>query len=117
LLATFEGSDIAITSATKDTNKDTNKVIVKVYSDREPNAYYLYDRQKNALSYRVSSRKWIDPQAMAVTETMTIKTRDNTDIYACLTKPKGLDKNLPMVVLPHGGPHGVRGYWGFDWEV
>jgi len=22
-----------------------------------------------------------------------------------------------MVVLPHGGPHGVRDYWGYDWEV
>jgi dipeptidyl aminopeptidase/acylaminoacyl peptidase len=21
------------------------------------------------------------------------------------------------VVLPHGGPHGIRDYWGFDWEV
>jgi dipeptidyl aminopeptidase/acylaminoacyl peptidase len=23
----------------------------------------------------------------------------------------------PLVILPHGGPHGVRDHWGYDWEV
>ena len=22
-----------------------------------------------------------------------------------------------IVLLPHGGPHGIRDVWGFDWEV
>ena len=26
-------------------------------------------------------------------------------------------KNLPCVVNPHGGPHGIRDEWGFSWEA
>ena len=36
-------------------------------------------------------------------------------VPAYLTLPPGKDaKNLPAIVLPHGGPSG-RDYWGFDW--
>ena len=65
----------------------------------------------------MSKRKWLDPELMAHTDSMTFETRDGATIHGYVTLPKGKDKNVPLVVLPHGGPHGVRDYWGFDWEV
>lgn len=113
MMATFEGSDISFTSTTK----DKKQVIVKAQSETNSGDYYLYDREKNGVNYLASDYEWLDPVAMATTKSMTIKTRDGTTIYGYLTKPKGSDKNLPMVVFPHGGPHGYRDYWAFDWEV
>ena len=113
MLATFEGNDVRFTSSTK----DHNKVVVYVFSDTNSGEYYLYDRQKKTVAYLSASRDWLDPQAMVMTEPMTIKTRDGADIYGYLTLPKHQSKNLPLVVFPHGGPHGVRDWWGFNWEV
>jgi dipeptidyl aminopeptidase/acylaminoacyl peptidase len=49
---------------------------------------------------------------------ISVKTRDGTVIHGYLTIPKNSDgKNLPLIVNPHGGPHGVRDDWGFNPEV
>jgi dienelactone hydrolase len=41
---------------------------------------------------------------------------DGVPIQAVLTLPPGREaKNLPLVVLPHGGPIGVQDRIGFDW--
>jgi len=43
------------------------------------------------------------------------KSRDGLDIHSYLTLPPGkAEKNLPMVVLPHGGPDD-RDFLHFDW--
>src|SRR5688572_31217394 len=26
-------------------------------------------------------------------------------------------RNLPLIILPHGGPHGIRDYWGYETEA
>jgi dipeptidyl aminopeptidase/acylaminoacyl peptidase len=43
--------------------------------------------------------------------------RDGLKIPAWLTLPKGKDKNLPLVVLVHGGPYVRGGQWGWDAEA
>lgn len=113
LLAAFPGQDIVITSATE----DGALAVVYVYSDINAGNYYSFDTESLQATYLTSERKWLDPKLMAHTKSMTFKTRDGATIYAYVTLPKGKDKNVPLVVLPHGGPHGVRDYWGFDWEV
>lgn len=52
----------------------------------------------------------------AVTQAFKIKASDGLDIRGYLTLPKDAQGPLPMVVLPHGGPHGVRDY-GHDDEA
>ena len=32
-------------------------------------------------------------------------------------RPRGKAKQYPLVVIPHGGPHGVRDYWQYQTEV
>ncbi len=49
---------------------------------------------------------------------VTIKARDGVVLHGYLTKPAApAGKKLPLIVLPHGGPHGVHDTWGWDREV
>lgn len=113
LLQTFPGHDVVITSSTK----DGAFAVVLVYSDANPGTYFLFDTQSLNAANLLSTRKWLDPKLMAATQAMTFETRDGATIHGYLTLPRGKKANVPLVVLPHGGPHGIRDYWGFDWEV
>jgi len=60
-------------------------------------------------SYRLAA------QAVAPVRVISYKAGDGLDIAAVLTLPPGMaEKNLPVVVMPHGGP-GARDYPVFDW--
>lgn len=113
LLGAFPGHDVVITSATK----NGSHAVARVYSDINPGNYYLFETNTLQAMYLASNRKWLEPENMAHMDSMTFETRDGTTIYGYLTLPKGKEKNVPLVVFPHGGPHGVRDYWNFDWEV
>ena len=50
-------------------------------------------------------------------KSITYKSRDGLTIHGYLTTPAGVEaKNLPLVVIPHGGPS-ARDVWGFDSEA
>jgi dipeptidyl aminopeptidase/acylaminoacyl peptidase len=49
---------------------------------------------------------------------VAFKARDGLELRGYLTlPPQGQQKNLPAVILVHGGPHGVRDYWQYDSEA
>ena len=53
--------------------------------------------------------------ALGTQSLISFAARDGTQIPAYLTMPPGgATKNLPLIVLPHGGPE-ARDYAGFDW--
>jgi len=108
--AAFPNQTTDITSMTK----DQSRMIVKASSDKNPGKYYLFDLKKGSMKFVASARPWIDEKAMASVTPFSLVARDGKQMYGYLTLPKGQTKNLPLVVYPHGGPHGVRDRWGFD---
>lgn len=108
----FKGQDIFITSHTK----DGNKMLVNVASDINPGEFYLFDRTSKQVDFIWANRSWIDPRDMTPTQNITIKARDGVDIRGLLTVPDS-SESTPLVVIPHGGPHGVRDHWEFNPEV
>jgi dipeptidyl aminopeptidase/acylaminoacyl peptidase len=56
----------------------------------------------------------MNPLQMAATRFVRFKARDGREIPAYLTLPKGAGKNLPMVVLVHGGPWARGGH--LEWN-
>jgi dipeptidyl aminopeptidase/acylaminoacyl peptidase len=57
----------------------------------------------------------VPPAAIAPVRNLTYKAGDGLEIPAYLTLPVGREaKNLPLIVLPHGGPE-ARDEPGFDW--
>lgn len=114
LLAAFQNSVVEITSS----SADGHLAVVEVESDRQPPMLYLLDRDKHSLRLLFKSMPWIDPAQMSEMSAFVIKTRDNVELHGYLTLPKDAgEKNLPMIVLPHGGPHGLRDLWGYNSEV
>ncbi|WP_426287134.1 alpha/beta hydrolase family protein [Luteibacter sp. E-22] len=98
-----------------DFSEDGGLLMFKVASDREPGRYMLIDTKTYKVSKLFDAQPWIDPRQMAERRPMRFKASDGTELEAILTFPKGRSEaNLPMVLLPHGGPHGVSDDWFFD---
>ena len=96
---------------------ETPWVLVASYSDVQPVVYQLFNVVTGAFQKIGESRPDIDPSLMASQQQITLKARDGMDIPALLTLPKGKSKNLPLVVLVHGGPQ-IRGsVWGWGRET
>ncbi len=88
--------------------------LVSAYSDVDPGSTYLYDRNNQKLTFQYKPRPRIPVEEMANMKAITYKSSDGLEIPAYLTVPKGVEaKNLPLVVLPHGGPW-ARDGWGYN---
>jgi dipeptidyl aminopeptidase/acylaminoacyl peptidase len=96
---------------------NTEKVVVRSFSDVQPSVWYIYDSVKNKFVKLGATHPDIDPKQMASEEMVHYTARDGLEIPAYVTLPQGNGKNLPLVVLVHGGPN-VRGAsWGWDSEA
>lgn len=94
---------------------DGMTLLFSVRSDRDPGSYYLYDKTSNNADLLFSSKPGINPEDMAERRPIRFKARDGLDLYGYLTVPKhAANKKLPMVLMPHGGPHGVQDTWTYD---
>ncbi|MBU2883177.1 S9 family peptidase [Psychrosphaera sp. B3R10] len=118
LLQALPGHQVQIVSSTPD---ELFQIVI-AYNDRNPGDYYIMHPDektgKPKIQYLFSARSWINPDLMASTRPVKYTTRDGIEINGYLTVPKGkAEKNLPLIVMPHGGPHGPRDYWGFDPEA
>jgi len=92
---------------------DLTKIIVRVMGSKSGYAYYLAD-VKEHLTQRIGK---IYEGVVQIAEVRPIKyaAADGIEIPAYLTlPPERPAKNLPIVVLPHGGPQ-ARDSLGFDW--
>jgi len=98
-----------------DFSADGNKLLFSTASDRDPGAYYLFDRQTLKAEKLFDRAPWIDPSRMAERRPLRFKASDGLELEAILTLPRDVaETNLPMVLLPHGGPIGVRDDWFYD---
>ena len=111
--AFFPSYEVSIT----DTDDDERKFIVRTWSDRTRGAYYLYDRTSASMEKLSDVSPWIREEDMAPMAPITFTSRDGLTIHGYLTLPLDVEsRDLPLVVIPHGGPSG-RDYWGFDPEA
>jgi dipeptidyl aminopeptidase/acylaminoacyl peptidase len=93
------------------------RALVTSYSDTDPGTYYLFDREQRRLEYLATRRKAIQPEAMPARQPVHYAARDGLDIPAYLTLPKGKEpKNLPLVLLVHGGPYVSGASWAWSAE-
>ena len=115
LMKQLPGEDIDFTSA----SRDGKKVVFVAQADRDPGVFYLYDDDKHKISTLFERRPEMKPEQLAAMEPIALKARDGLALHGYLTRPRGKEeaKNLPTVVLVHGGPYFVRDTWRFDPEV
>ena len=110
LQSKLPGREVSIGSATL----DERLWLVSASGDTEPGESYLFDRKTRNLILQYKVREKLPRAALASMRTVHYKSSDGLDIPAYLTLPKGVgEKNLPAVVVPHGGPW-ARDYWGYN---
>jgi dienelactone hydrolase len=94
---------------------DGNRLLVHAGSDSDAGRYFVFDGSARNLNEIALVRPELEHVRLASMRAVTYPAADGTQIPAYLTLPPGSDgRNLPAIVLPHGGPS-ARDEWGFDW--
>ncbi len=110
LTAKFPGKEIAPVSSTR----DERLWLIGVNSDTDPGQVYLFDRKSKKVTLQYKVREKLNREWLASMEPIRYKSSDGLEIPAYLTLPKGVPaKNLPTLVVPHGGPW-ARDVWGYN---
>ena len=96
-------------------SKNRRRVVVRVDSPVEGPAFAFVDLDTKQASWLGDIYKDVGSKTISEVRSIKYKAADGLEISGYLTLPKGRDpKNLPLIVLPHGGPEG-RDEPGFDW--
>ena len=100
------------------TSRDHKKLIVHVGAADQPGAYYYYyDTDYGVMKLLSNVSSSFGGARLSPVKTIRYKARDGLEIAAVLTLPAGKNpKNLPMILLPHGGPF-ARDSEDWDWWV
>ncbi len=107
--------DITIESA----DRNENIFTVSVRSDLNPGEYYLLDlRGKTQLVQLGRRYPRIPCNQLRPMKPIEFRARDGLTIHGYLTLPaNAAGRRVPLVLLPHGGPYGIRDVWGYNPEV
>ncbi|WP_077148460.1 S9 family peptidase [Sphingopyxis sp. KK2] len=90
-------------------SRDLSKLLVRISTPDNPGLFYYYDATTNNLSKLASVNEAIGGKRLSRSRLVQYKARDGLEIEGVLTMPRGRAKeNLPLIVMPHGGP------WGHD---
>lgn len=77
--------------------------------------FYSFDRSRKKLNRIAQARSAIKREDVGPVYEIAYKARDGLTIPAVMTAPPDADiKNLPLIVMPHGGPESYDAI-GFDW--
>jgi dipeptidyl aminopeptidase/acylaminoacyl peptidase len=92
--------------------------VLRVYNDRERGQFYLWNEYDGKIRPLLDPRPQTKSSDLPQTHAVKFKARDGMELVGYLTVPihKNM-KSLPLVVLPHGGPYGIRDSWGYDTEA
>lgn len=98
--------------------QQSKRMLVRSFTDRNPGTVYLYDFRTRKLEFLIDSRPWLKPAQMAESRIVKFAARDELPLSALLTLPKGVPaKNLPLILIAHGGPWVPAYSWGWDAEA
>ena len=102
-----------------DHSADGNVSLIYIHSDRNPGEWAVMDRRKDVLARLLQRNPAIDPATMGTRRYVTFKAGDGLELDGYLTMPAGVadPHGLPMVLVPHGGPHYVSDGWAFDTDA
>lgn len=114
LQASFPDQSVYLGRATQ----DGKSALFTVFGERNSGEAYRFDFTTNKAAFLAAAAARIDPQALGKVQPVSFDARDGTRLHGYLTLPPGSDgKNLPLVVVPHGGPFGIFDAWQYDAEA
>lgn len=93
----------------------TERMLVVQSGSSDPGALYVFTPAEGRLDLFANLRPQIDETQLSETSAHSIRARDGASFRAFLTLPQGREpRNLPMIIMPHGGPYGIRDTMVYD---
>jgi dipeptidyl aminopeptidase/acylaminoacyl peptidase len=98
--------------------KDGARMLVYAGNESDPGVLYMYEPAAKILKEMAQYRPALDFQKLARPKPMQYSARDGAVIRGYLTLPRGREaKGLPLIIMPHGGPYGIRDKLAYNDEV
>jgi len=111
---TYKGLEVHITSATD----DQSLAVAQLSGPRTPAMFFVIDVKKQKVLQQLAAYPDLKSEDLAAVDPIEFKARDGLMIRGYLTTPNGSNsKKLPMIVLVHGGPHGIYDTLTFNYEA
>ena len=111
--AAFPGQLVKITSFTE----SGDRAVLSVSGSKNPSEYLMMDVQSSQLTRIGSANSELNLEAMGDVQSFVINAGEELQIHGVVTFPMIDRSNQPMVVIPHGGPIGVRDSIAFNREA
>ena len=100
-----------------DQDRAGRRWLVEFFGAGTPGRYALWDRDSKKFRPLFEVRPELRGKPLTTLDTLTVRARDGRPIPCYLALPPGVPpRNLPLVVIPHGGPW-FRNHWAWDPEV
>lgn len=103
-----------------DMSEDGSVAILSAVSDRDPGTFALFDTNDNSVRPLYRVRPWLDSGQLGERKPFWFTASSGTELGGYITlPPHRVEKNLPTVMIAHGGPMGPRDNWevGDTWEA
>ncbi|MBI1404218.1 MAG: prolyl oligopeptidase family serine peptidase [Porphyrobacter sp.] len=98
--------------------KDDARMVVWGGNEADPGAVYIFTPAANTLDPIDNLRPELDFRQLVKPQPVHYRARDGLAITAYLTLPRGRPaRGLPLIIMPHGGPFGVRDQLEYNDEV
>lgn len=98
-----------------DWTPDFKTVLVRTSGNQDSGTWYVVNLSEGRAKAFAYERVAIGPQEVGPISTVEYVAQDGLEMDGILTLPPGREaKNLPVVMLPHGGPH-AQDRAEFDW--
>lgn len=113
LSAAFPDSNVMVI----DKDKTGNYSLIYVDSSTNPGSVFLFNLATNAAEKIDDNAPWLTKVKFGKSKAIKVAARDGLVIESYLTLPQSPEKLPPLIVMPHGGPIGIRDDRHFDHSV
>jgi len=113
LAAAFPESNIMVI----DKDKSGIYSLIYVDSSTNPGSIFLFDTTTKSVEKIDDNAPWLSKVTFGKSKAIKVAARDGLIIESYLTMPQASDKAPPLIVMPHGGPIGIRDDRHFDHDV
>jgi dipeptidyl aminopeptidase/acylaminoacyl peptidase len=97
---------------------DGSRMIVWAGGEHDPGSLLVFTPDELDLGRFMDVRPEIDFRQLVRPRAIRYTARDGLEIPGYLALPRGREpKDLPLIIMPHGGPYGVRDQLRYDDEV
>ena len=110
LRAGSPGQDVLLYRVTN----NSTRALAFLGGPRNPGLYVIVDVVGRKPMRRLAVRPWHSPESLSPQVPFELSARDGMILRGYLTEPAGAPGPRAMVVLVHGGPHGIHDDWGFN---